>query len=168
MKRIVLFALLTALFWCASLPAGAEESALSPYDLARPDGVTVTVNEGSLTYVLGQTRAVAQVISRVPDEDPADALPRLMAQFDPDAVFGPDLTLAEGFFGMTAVTAGKYGEGVDLHTAMVLREGELLILSAYDMSGDPDAAAALLDLLLQAVSLDGTPILLPPEDQATP
>ncbi len=161
MKRTLLFALLTALMCC--LPACAEEVSLAPYALTLPAEVAVQPNEGSITYVVGDTRVVAMVISRVPDETPGAALPRLMEQFDEQAIFGADLVLQEGFVGMMATTPDKYGEGIDLRTVMVLHEGELLILSGYDMTGDTQKTDALLETLLTALTLDGMPVMPSPD-----
>lgn len=163
--------LMAALMLCA--PALAESGAemLAPFALATPPGVTVQVNDASLIYVAenGSTRVVAMVIDRVPDPegDHAAALMTLMAQFAPDAEVGEALLLTPGFYGLSAVTPaaleGASGEMVEQLTVMVLRqtalEGQLLILSGYDLSGDAAAVQALIDLLLNAVTVNDAPIL---------
>ncbi len=164
MKKMCLLILLAALS-LAALPAHAQDVSLPPYTICLPEGATLVENEGSVTCVSGNTRVVMLVISRVPDEYPAAALPRLMEQFDPLAVFGADIPLRDGFTGLLATTANKYGEGINLTTAMVLHDGELLILSGYDMTGDDPAAAGLLTRLLEAITVDGAPILLLPQEE---
>ena len=112
MKKLIILllaALMTAFSACAEAPA----SPFAPYTLTAPADVTLTDNEGSCTFVRGATRVVTLVISRVPDEDPAAALPVLMQQFDAYAILGEDLLLREGFHGLTAVTTDKFGTGVD-------------------------------------------------------
>lgn len=154
--------LLCILLMLFTLPALAEEA--TPFVLTAPEGVTVEADEDSATYVSGVTRVVAITISRVPDEAPAEAVIRLMGQFDPQAVIGEDFPLAEGFYGMQAVTADKFGPGVDALTAMVLSaSGDLLILSAYDMQGDESAAQTLLDALLLTLAFDGENVYITKE-----
>lgn len=159
MKKFVGILLLAALF--CGLMAQAED-VLAPYALAAPAGVALEEAEGGCTYVSGSTRVVAITVPRVPDGDPAAALPRLMSQFDKEAVFGEDLALREGFHGMRAVNADGFAPGVDKVTLMILHEGDLLILCGYDMAGDGEARDALLDALLQAVTLDGQEVSLAP------
>ena len=160
-KRFCILLMLLMLF---SLALAEETNPFAPYELTAPEGVVLEEGEGSLTFVQGNTRAVAQVIDRVPDEDPAEALLRMMAQFEPFAILGEDVPVAEGFVAVSAVNADKFGDSVDLHIVMVLSDdGALLILSAYDLEGDSDAALALLDGLLADLTADGIPILLPEE-----
>ena len=64
----------------ARLRAG---SALAPAQRGLPEDAHVEMTEGRITLVRGDSRVVAMVISRVPDEDPAAALPVLMQDFDP-------------------------------------------------------------------------------------
>ena len=59
------------------------ESALAPFNVVLPEDAHVEMAEGRITLVRGDSRVVAMVISRVPDEDPAAALPILMQDFDP-------------------------------------------------------------------------------------
>lgn len=150
---------------CFVLPAMAEDAnPFAPYVLAAPASAVLEEGEGSLTFVDGSTRAVAQVISRIPDEDPAEAVIRMMTQFEPFAVIGKDLAAAAGFVGVTALNEDKFGDGVDLLTVMVLSaQGDLLILSAYDLGGDEAAAQTLLDALLASLTVDGTPVILSEE-----
>ena len=51
------------------------ESALAPFNVVLPEDAHVEMAEGRITLVRGDSRVVAMVISRVPDEDPAAALP---------------------------------------------------------------------------------------------
>ena len=148
-----------------ALPALAEESdnPFAPYVIAVPSGAVLEENEGTTTFVAGMTRVVTMVIARVPDDDPASAVLRMMGQFDPAAVLGEELPLAEGFVGLASLAKDRFGEGIDQHNVMILsRDGDLLILSAYDLEGDEDSVLALLDALLAALTVDGMPIL--PQD----
>ena len=75
--------------------------------------------------------------------------------------------MAEGFVGLSAAAQDKFGKGVDQITVMVLsREGDLLILSGYDLTGDEAAVQALLDALLKTLAVDGVNIVLPKESSA--
>ncbi len=157
MKRIICI-LMMLLF---AFPAFAAENPFSPYILHAPQGVVLEENEGSCTFVSGVTRVVAMVIDRVPDADPAQAIRRLMGQFEPDAVLEDELTFAAGHVGLTATAYDKYGEGVHQQNMMILSpEGKLLILSGYDLEGDDDSVLALLDALLAALTVDGAPIVI--------
>lgn len=158
MKKMIL-CLLAALLLLGNAFADPEDSLFAPYTMTAPRGVTFEEGEISATYVYGNTRVVVMVISRVPDEDAAAALPLLMQQFDPEAVFGDDLPLRSGLVGMKAVNAGKFGEGVDQVTAMVLCDGELLILSGYNTDGDEGRVHELIDALLLGTSYSGEPVL---------
>lgn len=154
MKKILCILLMLLL----ALPALAEEENAFVLDL--PEGVTLEEKEGSMTFVEDTARVVAIIITRVPDEDPAAAVIRLMGQFDPEAVIGEDIAAVEGFHALQAVTADKFGEGVDCLTVMILSDaGELLILSAHDMSGDETKAQALLDAVLAGVQVHDEKIL---------
>ena len=153
MKKLI-WMLLLAL----TLTAFAAEPAdpFAPYALTIPEGASLTENEGTHTFVDGHTRVVAMVIARVPDADPAGALLRMMAQFEPAAIIGDDLPVNPGFHGLTARTPDKFGPGVDQLTVMLLCDtGDLLILSAYDMDGDAARAQALLDALLAGITVNG-------------
>ena len=163
MKRILCI-LLMLLF---AIPALAEESPLTreymiaPFTLTLPEEVTVEEGESSCTFVHGQTRVVALLIDRVPDENPGDAVIRMMGQFDAAAVIGEDLVTADGFSGVEAVTRDKFGDGVNALTVMLLsHEGDLLILSGYNMAGSEVHVRGLMDTLLQGLTIDGNPVVL--------
>ncbi len=157
MKRIL--CILLMLLICA-LPALAEENPFAPYCLTVPDSVELTETEGTFTFVHGKTRVVAMVIERVPDENPDGAIIRMMGQFEPDAVIGDDLSMAEGFVGLQAVNQDKFGEGLDQLNVMVLgSDGNLLILSGYDLDGDEEQVRLLLDTLLSTLTVDGVKIV---------
>lgn len=160
MKKQLVCILLMLLF---ALPAIAEEAApLAPYALTAPEDAECVTNEEVVTFVRDTSRVVAQSISRVPDESPAEAIIRMMGQFDAEAIIGDDLAVMEGCVGLTATHADQFGEGVDVQIVMVLSaEGDLLILSAYDMAGDTESAARLLDALLDSLTLNGEGVLLP-------
>lgn len=154
MKRVL--CVLLALWMFAVHGLAEEENPFAPYGMTVPEGAVVEAGEGSQTFVRGATRVVAMVISRVPDEDPADALVRLMAQFDPQAVIEHDLFMSEGFYGLYAIHEDKFGEGVDAHNILVLTQsGDLLILSGYDMEGDGDGAERLVLEVLMLTTVDG-------------
>lgn len=156
MKRIICI-LLMLLF---AVPAFAQENPFAPYEIALPEGVTLTSNEGSHAFVMGKTRVVTMVIPRVPDEDPESALQRMVFQFDPDAVLGEALPMAEGYVGVHALSEGKLGEGVDTLHIMILSEaGDLLILSGYDLDGAEEKVHSLLETLLSQLSVNGNLIV---------
>lgn len=168
MKKIICM-LLMLLFAFPALAEGAplaeeaplaEASPFAPFEMTAPPAVTLEENEGKLTYVYGRTRVVAMVIDRVPDEKPAEAIIRMMAQFEPKAVIGEDLSMAEGYVGISARNEDKFDEGVDLITVMVLSStGALLILSGYDLNGDEEQVQQLLDTLLASLTVDGSRIV---------
>lgn len=163
MKRIGCILLLMML----ALPALAAENPFAPYVLPVPADATLTDTEGTFTFVRGTTRVVAMVIERVPDNNPAEAVLRMMTQFEPEAILGEDLPTAEGFVGVEAVNADKFGEGMDQINVMILSaDGSLLILSGYSLEGDEEQVRALLDTLLSTLTVDGTGIVLVPETSA--
>jgi hypothetical protein len=107
---------------------------------------------------------VAIIIERVPDDDPQAAVLRMLGQFDAQAIIGEDIPVAEGFTAVQALSAEKFGEGVDVLIVMVLSDGgELLILSGYDMAGDEEKAQALLDMVLAKVKVQGEPVFITEE-----
>lgn len=153
MKQIIciLIAALSFVF-----PAFAEENPFAPYAVTAPEGVVLEAGEGSHTFVAGTARVVVMVIDRVPDANPSEAVIRMMAQYEPDAVLESVLAAAPGFVAQTAVTAGQFGEGVDLLTVMVLStQGDLLILSGYDMNGEEANVQNLINALLTTLTADG-------------
>ena len=158
MKKLLCMLLIVSNF---IFPVLAENTnPFTPFAMTAPEGAVLEEGEGSLTFAVGHTRVVAMVIERVPDAEPAEAILRMMAQFEPFAVIGEDLALAEGFVGVTALNEDKFGEGVDLITVMVLsREGNLLILSGYDLTGDEEKVQALLDALLASLTMNDLPVL---------
>lgn len=164
MKRI--FGLCMALLLFA-LPALAVENPFAPYVLTAPAAAALEENEDTYTFVHGASRVVAMVIERVPDETPAEAIIRMMAQFEPEAVIGADLPMAEGFVGLNAVNRDKYGEGVDQINIMILgSDGSLLILSGHSLDGDEAQVQLLLDSLLSTLTVDGVRIVLARETPA--
>lgn len=164
MKRIICILLMLMTFALPALAEGAplaEETPFTPYALSAPEGVALEIGENSHTFISGVTRVVVQVIPRVPDENPAEAIIRMMAQFEPDAVLGEDIPMAEGYVGLNAVNTDKYGEGVDQLNVMVLSTtGDLLILSGYDLEGDETKVQSLLDALFASLTVDGTAIVI--------
>ena len=114
------------------------ESALAPFNVVLPEDAHVEMAEGRITLVRGDSRVVAMVISRVPDEDPAAALPILMQDFDP-----------------------KTSETMDFDA------GELLILSGYNLARDHHALYLFLTELLENVSMDGAAVYVAEDAAAT-
>jgi len=149
MKKTLCILLAILMF---SLPALAEENPFAPYQLSVPEGAALEESESYHTVVSGMTRVVVIRIDRVPDADPASAILRLMSHFDADAVIGEKITVAEGYTAVQALTEDKHGKGIDALTVMILSpEGDLLILSGYDMNGDGDALQTLMDTLLSSL-----------------
>ena len=156
MKKIICI-LLVLLFL---LPAFAEENPFAPYEIAVPQGAIMEANEGSHAIVLGKTRVVLMLIPRVPDDDPESALLRMVFQFDPDAVLEEDIPLIEGYVGVHALSEGKLGKEIDTLNAMILSEnGDLLILSAYNLDGNEEQAQALLDAVLTQLTANNIPLV---------
>lgn len=143
----------------------AEEGLpFAPFAIETPQNVVLSEHDGTWTFAADATRVVAIVISRVPDEDPTQALIRMMGQFEPNAIIGNELPVAEGFHGLTARTPDRFGKGVDQLTAMLLCDsGHLLILSGYDLQGQTDNTQSLIELLLYAVTVDGVQAVAEPE-----
>ena len=157
MKKLI--CILLAIF-CFTLPVLAEENPFAPYTLSIPEGAALEESEGTYTIVRDATRVVVIPISRVPDAAPAEAIVRLMAQFEPQAVIGRELPTASGFTGLTALNADKFGDGMDQTTIMVLSdEGELLILSGYDLTGDAEGLQTLLEEILAGLTSEGAPVI---------
>ena len=143
-----------------AFPVLAQENPFAPYEIALPQGAVLESSEGSYAFVMGQTRVVAMVISRVPDDDPESAVLRMMSQFDPDAVLEEVIPMAEGYVSATALSEGRFGEGVDQLNVLILsQEGELLILSGYDLEGDESKVQTLLDALLAHLTVGGESIV---------
>ena len=105
------------------------ESALAPFNVVLPEDAHVEMAEGRITLVRGDSRVVAMVISRVPDEDPAAALPILMQDFDPKTSETMDFDAQPGFCILGGVVNDAFCDGEDKITLMVLADsGELLNL----------------------------------------
>ena len=161
MKRIICM-LLLLLF---ALPVLAEENPFAPFTIAVPEGVTLEQGESSTTFVYGTSRVVVIRIDRVPDADPKSAVLRMLGQFDKAAVVEQEIAAAEGFTAVQAISADAFGPGIDKLTIMVLsHEGDLLILSGYDMAGDEEQLRSLLNALLIHTQFDGNPIVITEEE----
>ena len=156
MKKLILVVLCLLL---AAPCAFAADHAFGPYEVTLPDGAAMEDTDGVYAIVRGNTRVVALHIDRVPDEDPAAALVRMLPLYDASAVLTGTLSLADGCCGITALSANRLGEGIDQLTCMLLREGELFILAGYDMQGDEQAVTALLNELLRGVTVAGVSIV---------
>lgn len=144
------------------------ESALAPFNVVLPDDTHVEMAEGRITLVQGDSRVVAMVISRVPDEDPAAALPVLMQDFDPQTSETMDFDAQPGFCILGGVVNDAFGDGEDKITLMVLADsGELLILSGYNLAQDHHALYLFLTELLENVSMDGAAVYVKEEATET-
>ncbi len=144
------------------------ESALAPFNVILPDDTHVEMAEGRITLVQGDSRVVAMVISRVPDEDPAAALPVLMQNFDPKTSETMDFDAQPGFCILGGVVNDAFGDGEDKITLMVLADsGELLILSGYNLAQDHHALYLFLMELLENVSMDGAAVYVKEEATET-
>lgn len=144
------------------------ESALAPFNVVLPDDTHVEMTEGRITLVQGDSRVVAMVISRVPDEDPAAALPVLMQDFDPKTSETMDFDAQPGFCILGGVVNDAFGDGEDKITLMVLADsGELLILSGYNLAQDHHALYLFLTELLENVSMDGAAVYVKEEATET-
>lgn len=144
------------------------ESALAPFNVVLPDDTHVEMAEGRITLVQGDSRVVAMVISRVPDEDPAAALPVLMQDFDPKTSETMDFDAQPGFCILGSVVNDAFGDGEDKITLMVLADsGELLILSGYNLARDHHALYLFLMELLENVSMDGAAVYVKEEATET-
>lgn len=144
------------------------ESALAPFNVILPDDTHVEMAEGRITLVQGDSRVVAMVISRVPDEDPAAALPVLMQDFDPKTSETMDFDAQPGFCILGGVVNDAFGDGEDKITLMVLADsGELLILSGYNLARDHHALYLFLMELLENVSMDGAAVYVKEEATET-
>lgn len=162
MKKMI--CILLAMLLMISCSFAEEANPFAPYTLTIPEGAQLEESEGACTVVSGMTRAVVTVIDRVPDEDPAKAVIRMMTQFEPEAIIGEVVPTEEGFTGLTALCEDRFGEGVDQMIVMVLsHEGDLLILSAYDLTGDGEKAQVLLDSILAGLCVNGEAIILTEE-----
>lgn len=162
MKKLI--CILLAICCLGSLALAEEANPFVPYTLSIPEGAALEESEGTYTIVRDTARVVVIPISRVPDASPAEAIIRMMTQFEPEAVIGEDLPLIEGFTGLTALNTDKFGKGVDQITVMLLcAQGDLLILSGYDLEGNEEALRTLLDAILEGLTVDGEKIILTKE-----
>lgn len=144
------------------------ESALAPFNVILPDDTHVEMTEGRITLVQGDSRVVAMVIFRVPDEDPAAALPVLMQDFDPKTSETMDFGAQPGFCILGGVVNDAFGDGEDKITLMVLADsGELLILSGYNLAQDHHALYLFLMELLENVSMDGAAVYVAEDAEDT-
>lgn len=144
------------------------DSALAPFNVVLPEDAHVETVEGRITLVQGDSRVVAMAISRVPDEDPAAALPVLMQDFDPKTSETMDFDAQPGFCILGGVVNDAFGDGEDKITLMVLADsGELLILSGYNLARDHHALYLFLTELLENVSMDGNAVYVGEEAEDT-
>lgn len=140
--------------------AETAENPFAPYVLTAPEGCELQQRDGTYAFVSGTTRVVAIRIDRIPDEDPATALPRLMGQFDPQAVIGEEIITESGFYALQALHMDADESGIDQRIVMVLlNDGTLLILSGCDLNDDAVPVVQLMDALLATLTANGAPAL---------
>ena len=156
MKRIVLFAL--ALMLCLS-SALAESYVFGSFELAVPEDVQVEEYENARTVVRGQTRVVVQVIPQELAEDGQAQVRELMTIYNEDMTDITDVPLIAELYGAMGLIEDRFGEDVHEIPVLILKDGELLILSGYNDDGDSLAVNTLLTELLSGVTLAGEPIL---------
>ena len=132
------------------------ESALAPFNVVLPEDAHVEMTEGRITLVRGDSRVVAMVISRVPDEDPAAALPILMQDFDPKTSETMDFDAQPGFCILGGVVNDAFDDGEDKITLM-----------GYNLARDHHALYLFLTELLENVSMDGAAVYVKEEATET-
>lgn len=159
MKRILSLALALALLMTAAL---AEENSTGPFgsfELTLPADAALETNEGIHTVVRGQTRVVVQVIPQELTEDGQAQVRDLLTVYRENTTEITDVQLISGVYGAMGLIEDHFAEGVHQVPVLILTDGELLILSGYDLDGDTLAVHTLLTELLAGVTLAGEPIL---------
>ena len=162
MRRMTRLLCLMLLFSLITFSCPLAEGTDAPTGTPAPTPMLTAVPESALapfTLVRGDSRVVAMVISRVPDEDPAAALPVLMQDFDPKTSETMDFDAQPGFCILGGVVNDAFDDGEDKITLMVLADsGELLILSGYNLARDHHALYLFLTELLENASMDGAAV----------
>ena len=156
MKRILLWALALTLFLSSAL---AESYAFGSFELAAPKDVEVEEYENYRTIVRDQTRIVVQVIPQELAEDGQAQVRDLMTAYNENITDVTDVPLISGLFGAMGLIEDRFDAGVHEIPVLILKDGELLILSGYNDDGDTLAVHTLLTELLTGATLVGEPII---------
>ena len=156
MKRIILLALALLLFASSAL---AAPYAFGSFELTVPEDVQVEEYENTRTVVRGQTRVVVQIIPQELAEDGQSQVRELMTVYREAITDITDVPLIAELYGAMGLVEDHFGEDVHEIPVLILKDGELLILSGYNDDGDTLAVHTLLTKLLSGVTLAGEPIL---------
>lgn len=156
MKKMVLLLLALMLFVPSAL---AESYIFGRFGLTVPEDVQVEEYENVRTVVRGQTRVVVQVIQQETAEDGQAQVRELMTVYNEAVTDVTDVPLVSEVCGAMGLIEDRFGEGVHEIPVLILKDGELLILSGYNDDGDTLAVHTLLTELLSGVTLTGEPIL---------
>ena len=156
MKKIMSALLALALMMTFAL---AEEIALGDFSLLLPEHVKTETVENVLTCIRDQTRVVVQLLPQQMKEDALHHLQEMMLAYDPAMTLVKSEQHPEGVALAWGLIENSFGEGLHQYVTMVLSGKGLLILSAYHLSGDHQAASDFLAELLALVKLDGAALL---------
>lgn len=156
MKRFVLCLLALMLLIPSAM---AESYAFGSFGLTVPEDVQVEEYENTRTVVRDQTRIVVQVIPQDLAEDGQAQVRELMTVYNDAIIDITDVPLISELYGAMGLIEDRFDDGVHEVPVLILKDGELLILSGYNNDGDTLAVHALLTELLSGVTLAGEPIL---------
>ena len=159
MKKILLLALALALLMTTALAEEAVPYSFGSFELTVPADAAVEENEATITVVRGQTRIVVQVIPQELAEDGQAQVRELLIVYSDKITDVTDVPLIGGVYGAMGLVADQFDEGIHQVPVLVLTDGELLILSGYDLEGNTLAVHTLLTELLCGTTLAGEPIL---------
>ena len=159
MKRILALALALAMLTAFALAEGSVSYAFGSFELTVPPDATVEEYETTRTVARGQTRVVVQVIPQELAEDGQAQVRGLMTVYSEAMTDITDVPLVADLYGAMGIIEDHFGEDVHEIPVLILKEGELLILSGYNSDGDTLAVHTLLTELLSGVTLAGEPIL---------
>ena len=159
MKRLLPLALALAMLCSLALAEESVSYAFGSFELTVPSDVTVEEYESTRTVVRGMTRVVVQVIPQELAEDGQAQVRDLMTVYHEAMTDITDVPLVAELYGAMGLIEDRFGEDVHEIPVLILREGELLILSGYNDDGDTLAVHTLLTELLSGVTLAGEPIL---------
>lgn len=156
MKRIALLALALLLFASSAL---ADAYVFGSFELTVPEDVQVEEHENTRTVVRGQTRVLVQVIPQELSEDGQAQVRELMTVYSEAITDVSDVSLISELFGAMGLIENRLDAGIHEVPVLILSDGELLILSGYDLDGDTLAVHTLLTELLSGTTLAGEAIL---------
>lgn len=157
MKRILLLALALAMLMTSAL---AEESyTLGSFELTVPEDAAVEESDLTRTVIREETRVVVQVIPQELCEDGQDQVRELLGVYSESIADITDVPLVSGLYGAMGLIENRLDEGIHEIPVLILTDGELLILSGYNLDGDMLAVHTLITDLLSGVTLAGKPIL---------